>query len=197
MNKYIKIHVIILFFNIGLFNIGYAQAIYNIQDTRGVHLKLKGTSTLHDWEMVSNYATGEAQFITRSGSPSELTSLKSLSFVVKVKDLQSDNKGLNNNAYTALKSDEYKDIHYKLSSSTLVPEKGGYLLKTKGKLTIAGITKDIVMDVHSVINANGTITCKGSYNLKMTDYQVKPPSFMMGMMKTGDVATVDFTIDYK
>jgi len=30
----------------------------------------------------------------------------------------------------------------------------------------------------------------------MTDYQVKPPTFMGGAMKTGDALTLDFTMVY-
>jgi len=31
----------------------------------------------------------------------------------------------------------------------------------------------------------------------MTDYNVKPPSFMFGAMKTGNTVTLDFTVVYK
>lgn len=194
MKKFINRLVIIAI--ITLTNIGYSQAIYKIQDSRDVFLKLNGTSTMHDWEMDANKATGEAQFIFDVANESELTSLKSLMFNLEVKDLQSDSKGLNKNAYEALKTDQFKDIHYKLSSSSLSPEKGGYFARTNGKLTIAGVTKDIIMDIHMVVNKNKTITCKGLYKLNMTDYNVEPPSFMMGIMKTGEITTLNFEVTY-
>ena len=95
-----------------------------------------------------------------------------------------------------MKADEYKDIRYELSSSSISTEKGGYLLKTNGKLTVAGNTKDIVMDVHVVVNENSTISFKGSYKLNMTDYEVEPPSFALGIMKTGDAITLGFDVVY-
>jgi hypothetical protein len=53
------------------------------------------------------------------------------------------------------------------------------------------------MDVSCVVNKNKTITCTGSDKLKMSDYQVKPPSFMLGAMKTGDAISLDFTMVFK
>ncbi len=195
MKKYIKCLALIAM--IGIANIGYTQAIYKIQGSKDVAMKLSGTSTLKKWEMEAKSATGEAQFVFKTGSDNELVSVQSLTFSLKVKDLQSDSKKLDKHAYKALKADEFKDIHYELSSSTLSSEKGEYLLKAKGKLTIKGVTNDIVMDVHLVVNKNSTITGKGSYKLNMTDYKVDPPTFLLGAMKTGDAVTLDFTVVYK
>lgn len=199
MKKYIKSLALILISIIGLYGIGYSQATYKIEDTKDVDIKLLGTSTLHKWEMEATSVSGEAQFVFNSGSKSDLASVKSLSFALEVKDLKSDSKKLDKNAYKALKSDEFKDIHYKLISATVTPgkKKNEYLIKASGKLTIAGVTKETEMDVHCVINTNGTITCTGSDKLNMTDYNVKPPSFMLGAMKTGDAITLEFNVVYK
>ncbi len=192
MKKYLDGLALILMM-IVISGIGYAQTTYKIQN---VTMKLNGTSTLHDWEMDATRANGEAQLIFSTANESGLASVKSLTFALEVKDLKSDNKGLDKNAYKALKADKYKNISYKLTSSKESPEKGGYLLKTRGKLTIAGTTKDVAMDIHLVINANNTITYKGSYQLNMTDYGVEPPSFMLGAMKTGDALKLDFEVKY-
>ncbi len=194
MKKQIKGLALIIM--IGITNIGYTQARYKIQDTQDVAIKLSGTSTLHDWEMDATRAMGEAQFIFNSGNKSEITSLKALTFTLEVKDLKSDSKGLDKNAYKALKADKHKYIKYQLSTASMTPKKGGYLLKTHGKLTVAGKSKDIAMDIHLVVNGNNTVTCKGSYQLNMTDYEVEPPSFMLGAMKTGDATTLDFEVTY-
>ncbi|GGX11137.1 YceI family protein [Aquimarina muelleri] len=189
--KYLVLIILIVFTNIG-----FTQSIYKIQTNDTIDMKLKGTSTMHDWEMDAITATGEARFTFKTTDEKELTSLKSLTFNLIVKDLKSDSKELDKNAYKALKTNEFKDIYYTLSTSTLSPQKESYLFKTNGKLTVAGVTKDIAMDMHVVVSSNNTIICKGSYKLKMSDYGVEPPSFMMGIMKTGDDTTLDFTVTY-
>ncbi|MBK5214754.1 MAG: YceI family protein [Flavobacteriaceae bacterium] len=196
MKKYLEGITLILMM-IGISSIGYAQATYKIQDNNGVAMKLKGTSSLHDWEMNAHRAKeGEAQFIFNELNESELTSMKSLTFTLEVYALKGESKGLDNNAYKALRADKNKYISYKLTSATESAEKGGYLVKTKGKLTIAGVTNDIAMDIHLVVNKNKTVTLKGSYQLKMSDYKVEPPSFMMGMMTTGDIIKINFEVTY-
>lgn len=174
----------------------HAQAVYKLEDTKDIDMKLVGTSTMHKWEMDARTAEGEAQFEVKSGNI--LSSLKSLSFGIAVKDLKSDSKKLDKNAYKALKSDDHKNILYKLASAVVSPSKDGkQLVKTTGELTIAGVTKEIEMDVYCVVNKNGAITCSGAEKLNMTDYNVEPPTFLLGAMKTGDAITLDFVVVYK
>ena len=181
---------------IGFVSVLPAQTIYRISASKDIDMKLSGTSTLHKWSMDTKTFSGEAQF--GFAPANRLSSLKSLSFSLAVQDLKSGESGLDKNAYKALKTGEYKDIDYKLTSAAVGPENNGkYLLKTVGNLTIAGVTKAVTMDVYCTVNKDATITCTGSDKLMMTDYQVKPPKFMLGAMKTGDAITLDFTLVYK
>jgi polyisoprenoid-binding protein YceI len=180
---------------IGFTTVLYAQSNYKIAESKDVNMKLSGTSTLHNWTMNAQTFGGEAQFILRER---QISSLKALSFSLDVADLKSGESGLDKNAYKALKTDNFKSISYKLSSAIISPDKGNkFLIKTRGSLTIAGVTKEIAMDVYGAVNADETVTCTGSEKLNMTDYQVKPPKFMLGAMKTGDMITLDFTLVYK
>lgn len=175
-----------------------AQLNYTINASKANDMKLSGTSSLHDWDMTAHTFTGEAQFSFEKGNNKQLTSINSLSFSLPVKNLKSDNKGLDKNAYKALKTETHKNINYKLISAEVMPEKDSkFLIKTNGNLTIAGVTKEVLMDVYCIVNKDETISCSGSDKLKMSDFQVKPPSFMMGAMKTGNDITLDFTLVYK
>jgi len=175
----------------------YSQSIYKINESRDIDMKLSGTSTLHKWSMDAKTFEGEAQFDFMPAGGHTLTGVRALTFSLDVMDLKSGETGLDKNAYKALKTNQYKDILYKLVSATVHPEKEGrYLVKTQGNLSIAGVTKDVSMDVYCAVNTDGTITCTGSDKLEMTDYQVKPPSFMLGAMKTGDAITLNYTLVY-
>lgn len=173
----------------------FAQDMYKINDSKDINMKLSGTSTLHKWSMNAQTFSGEARF---GFTDHLLSTVSALNFSLAVQDLKSGEKGLDKNAYKALKTGQYKDILYKLTSAKVSPEKDKrYLIATQGKLTIAGVTNDVNMDVYCVVNQDNSITCTGSDKLKMSDYQVKPPSFMLGAMKTGDAITLDFTLVYK
>jgi polyisoprenoid-binding protein YceI len=180
---------------IGFTSVLRAQSTYKIAESKDINMKLSGTSTLHNWTMNAQTFNGEAQFILKEH---QISSLKTLTFSLAVADLKSGESGLDKNAYKALKSNDYKSITYKQISVTISPDKGNkFLVRTHGNLTIAGVTKEVTIDVYAVVNADETITCIGSEKLNMTDYQVKPPKFMLGAMKTGDAITLDFTLVYR
>jgi polyisoprenoid-binding protein YceI len=171
---------------------------YKIENTKQSDMKLSGTSTLHDWTMRTPTFTSEAQFDFTTSNDHQLTALKSLTFSLAVRNLKSDSKAMDKNAYKALKADQHTDITYQLISAAVTDSKEkSYLIKTQGNLQVAGVTKEVSIDVHCVVNKDASITCIGSSKLKMTDYQVKPPSFLLGAMKTGDALTLDFKLVYK
>jgi polyisoprenoid-binding protein YceI len=194
MKNILKISLIIAISTVSLLRNSYAQTAYKIADSKNNNMKLSGTSTLHDWTMNAQVFSSDAQFVLTGH---QISSLKALTFSLAVADLKSGESGLDKNAYKALNSTAYKSISYKLSSATVSPEGNKFLIKAHGSLTIAGVTKEVITDVYAVINADETITCTGSEKLDMTNYQVKPPKFMLGAMKTGNDVTLDFTVVYK
>ncbi len=177
--------------------VALAQSTYTISDSKSNDMKLSGTSSLHDWEMKASVFSGKAQFDFKNGDDQTLVGLNSLTFSLPVTNLKSDKNGLDKNAYEALNSNKHKNIIYTLLTAKVSPEKDHkFLIKTTGNLGISGITMEVAMDVYCIVNKDATITCSGNEALKMSDYKVKPPSFMWGAMKTGDAITLDFSVVY-
>src|SRR5580698_68568 len=87
-----------------------AQLNYKISNSKDIDMKLSGTSTLHKWTMEAKTFSGEAQFGFAAANADQLNSVKNLSFSLVVRDLKSGEKGLDKNAYKALKTNQYKDI---------------------------------------------------------------------------------------
>lgn len=190
--------ILTILFGCGLSQRVKAQSTYSIMESKANSMKLAGTSSMHDWDMNANKFTGEGQFHFAKDDAKELTAITSLSFTLPAANLRSDKKGLDKNAYEALKTSKHNDILYNLKSATVAPEKDGkFHVSTMGNLTIAGVTREVKMDVYCVVNEDATIQCTGSDKLNMSDYNVKPPSFMFGAMKTGNAVTLDFTVVYK
>ena len=93
------------------------------------------------------------------------------------------------------KTNQYKTFQYTASSGTVSPAgTNKYQVKCQGVLTIAGRGVNTELVATCTYNpADGSLVCTGTKALKMTDYGVKPPSFMMGTIKTGDPITVNFS----
>src|SRR5687767_6636402 len=139
-----------------------AQSAYT-SNNKNAKMKLSGTSTMHKWEMNTKSMTSDARFIFASEGGGKLTDLSSLSFSLNVQTLKSGKAALDNNAYKALKSPQFKNILYQLTTATVMPEKNNkYQIKTTGNLTVAGVTRVISMDVYCILNKDLTISCTGS-----------------------------------
>ena len=169
--------------------------ITKVINTQVGTMKLSGTSTMHDWDMNGMFQVS-GNFKVVEGS-NKLQSVSGLNFVLPVENLKSDKKKLDETAYKALKTETYKDIYFKMTSSTITElQSNRYKITAHGNLTIAGVTKPITMEVFWVVNADQTVSCAGIQKLKMTDFKVEPPSFL-GFMKTGDDISLDFVFQFK
>lgn len=143
--------------------------------SNNVRTVVSGTSTLHNWEMTS--ATG-----TFSGMVSG-NSIQDVQYVMNVKTLKSGKGAMDSNAYKALKADKHPNITFTASSVNI--GKG----TMTGKLTVTDVTKTINVPVNITKNGN-SYTVWGTLTIKMTDYGVTPPSFMMNTVKTGNEITI-------
>jgi polyisoprenoid-binding protein YceI len=172
-----------------------AQTTYKAVADKDVNIKILGTSNVHDWELTSPKIDSQGDFKFDNG---QLHSLTSFYFSVDAKSLKSEHESMDNRTYKTMKADQYPKVTYKLTSATITTiQKGKYLIKAKGDLTIAGVTQSILLDVNAVVNADNTITCTGSESLKLTDYKIDPPSFMLGAMKVKNDLNIKFNLLYK
>jgi len=96
--------------------------------------------------------------------------------------------------YEALKEKDYPNISFDLLNIEFVEKD---TVTAVGNLTIAGETKAItIKSGYSPIGSNA-MHLKGSYDMKMTSYNVDPPSVMFGTIKAGDEITVHYNFYLK
>lgn len=172
-----------------LTQVTFAQVKYHAKEK--VQLTVSGTSTMHDWDMKSSKGESNATFILNPAG--QITGLSFLSFVTLAKDLKSEHSAMDKNAYKALKTDRNAVISYNLTSATVSPDG---TIKCLGKLTIAGATQDTELQATAHVNADKTVTVKGSKKISMKQFSIDAPSFMMGTVKTGNDVTIAFNITY-
>ena len=157
-------------------------------------VSIAGTSNIHEFtastadvklaRLVVADGIGAANLLTAIVNPG---SLQGFEVVVKAGTLTSPKEGLDKNMWKALKTAAHPDIVFKL---TRLDGKPG-ALRAVGLLTIAGVEKEVAFDVKAAANAS-TVTVIGSVPLLMTDYGIKPPTAMLGMLKTDPKITVTF-----
>ena len=102
---------------------------------------------------------------------------------------------MDSRTYDALKADKFKTIDFKLISATPVSNQNNKSqFKVVGQLTISGSTRQLTMIANSQRNADGSVTVTGQQKLKMSEFGIKPPSFMFGALKVGDNLSIDYTV---
>ena len=89
----------------------------NIAAAQTVNLTIKGTSTLHDWEMKSD--KGRVEVVLGLAGNTKLTGLTGLKFSVEAESLKSEKTMMDNNAYKALKTNSAKYISFLATAATI------------------------------------------------------------------------------
>jgi len=194
-NKIKQILILTIVGILGFSSLLKAQTSYKLASNPDVSIKVLGSSNVHDWVMTSTAMESQGEFTFEGAA---LSALHAFKFSLAFTSLKSEHTTMDNRTYKSVNAKKYPTISYKLTSARVsTTEKNKYLVKTKGELTIAGVTQPITMDVTALINADNTITCTGSEKIKLTDYGIKPPSFMLGAMKVANDLTVQFNLIYK
>lgn len=186
----------LLLIGVAVVNNVKAQTVFSIKDKPSV--VISGTSTLHDWDMNCTSANTMANFTV--GANNQITAFNSVVFSMLVGDLKSKHTAMDNNAYKALKKDKNPAIAFVMIAGTGTVTNlgnGNYTVKCKGKLTVAGTTLETDLVANCKVNADKTITVTGTKAIDMKQYNVDPPSFMMGAVKTGKDITLKFTLTLK
>ena len=156
-------------------------------------LWIEGTSNKNDWRVDAAGVEGSATL--RSG-PAGALSIAGGRLTVAAGEMKSGRSVIMDRLmYEALKTTEHPTIVYELASAAVGPWNGGRAqVATKGRLTIAGVTKDIEATVQAERLPNGRIRFTGSYPLRMSDFDVTPPTAMFGALRTGDAVVVHFEL---
>jgi polyisoprenoid-binding protein YceI len=115
--------------------------------------------------------------------------LEAFEIAIPAASLASEKDGLDKNMHKALKVQEHADITFRL----LRLERGASpnVLKSVGVLRIAGVEREVTFDVKTE-RREALLVVRGELPLVMTDYGIKPPTAMLGMLKTDPKVTVAF-----
>ncbi|MEX2484585.1 MAG: YceI family protein [Brumimicrobium sp.] len=160
-----------------------AQEIFKV--TESSNFEVAGTSSLHDWEMVSSSADGKGTFIINNG---KVENIKSLEVKLKSKTLKSGKSGMDENAYKALKVEENPYIKFELERVISINDD---VIRVKGDFTAGGTTKTEIFEIKTKI-IDGKFKISGSFDITFKEYNMDPPTALMGTVKTGNELSISF-----
>jgi hypothetical protein len=168
-------------------------ATYELAKT-GAEVVIKGTSSLHDWSMDLKIINCGAQF-KQEGTI--IKSIDNVFFSCKVNDIKSESSIMDNKAYDALKAKAYPEIKFNwVSTNGLISDGNKFNGNLRGKLIVAGETRDVTISFNGSFSDNNTIIVTGSTDINMSNFNMIPPTALLGTLKTGDKITVAFNLQF-
>lgn len=154
---------------------------------------IKGSSNVHDWESNIETLNGSASVTLNEMGEIQIDKCEVTIPVNSIKS--SKGNRMDKKTMKALKETEYPNIEFNLISFDNVVKTGSeFTAKASGNLSLAGTTKVIDMDITGSQLENGSIEIKCSKDMKMTDFDIKPPTALLGTMRTKDEITIEFKI---
>jgi polyisoprenoid-binding protein YceI len=156
---------------------------------------IAGSSNIHEYTAssttvrVTRVKVGAA--VTPDAFWSEVVkpgALEGFEIAVPAASLSSPKAGLDKNMHKALKVEQFPDITFRL---TRLEGASAGAVKAVGVLRIAGVEREVVLDLKTT-RKDSLLVVTGSLPLLMTDYGIKPPVAMLGMLKTDPKVTVSF-----
>jgi hypothetical protein len=167
-------------------------------------LWLEGWSNVHEWESRTTQPTVKLLRDTESADPADVAALdqwlrsgtlRGLDLVVPLATLHSK-KGatLDKNLMKALKAEQNPEITFHLAQARVGEASGDSIsVSADGVLRVAGRERPITV-AGRLVRSEAGVWLKGSHGLRMTAFDVKPPTMMMGTMRVRDSVSVHFNL---
>jgi polyisoprenoid-binding protein YceI len=159
---------------------------------------IEGTSSMHAFHCKTNKIMayvdvdpGYTKDLTKVARP-----IASVKVNIVVRTLTCGNGQMDKNMYSTLNADQNPIIKYTMSGYDILGTASptSFVAQTTGTLTISGQDKSIAMKINAERLSDGKATAQGEQDVLMTDFGIKPPSFMFGTLKVGNEIKVKFNL---
>ena len=151
--------------------------------------KVTGTSTLHDWDMISDNAKGQATIVIEDN---QIKEIQSLSVDLPVKSLKSGSNRMDRTAYSAIDADKHTNVRFVLTEVRNITSQQ---VVARGNLTVAGTTRAVTLRTNYRVNGN-SIRFYGAEEISFSQFDVSPPTALLGTVRTGDDLKISFDVNF-
>jgi polyisoprenoid-binding protein YceI len=183
-----------------LLSFALVSAVLPVQNTyilsKSYSVTILGSSNLRDWKDSVGTVTGNMVANLHDDGSIDLLAIY---IKMDVRSIKSDmGTAMDNKTYAALKADANPEIIFVLNAPIrLLPvNRGGPVLSLKGNLTLAGVSRPVVMQVNLFMMGRGKLQFDGSQAISMTDYGVKPPTALFGTIKARPGIIIQFKTNF-
>ncbi|MFU8811469.1 MAG: YceI family protein [Balneolaceae bacterium] len=170
----------------------------NVEESQ---LVVEGNSTLHRWSVDATvfhilFNVPEAWFETVDNWNAE--EVIQLRVSVPIRNMDGGRSRMNRDLRNALNADQHPVIVFAWNNLSVKPDSNDQnraTLQVEGELTINGVTRDVAFDSDAELR-DGQMIVKGTVSLNMKDYDVDPPTAMLGAIRASEEVSLNFSVQF-
>lgn len=161
---------------------------------------IEGRSNVNSFSCRAQNYEGEAVIINQVSDTSQVDPNEQVRLELKipVRSFECGRNRMNRDLYNALRSDEYLYITFDFKDAQNLTNgennNNNYKLRISGTLTVAGYSREITFDADGYILDNSRLRAVGKKTILMTDYNVEPPTGLLGLVRAENELTVHFDL---
>jgi polyisoprenoid-binding protein YceI len=153
-------------------------------------MTIYGTTNVHNFESKVTQASGEIAFVNKK--------VQSMFVNIPVRAIKSNEKLMDTKTYETFKSDKNPMISFRLTEVSTMNISGNAVnAVVEGNMTMGGVTKKVSLKANGKNIKPGVYEFSGVIALKMSDFGMKPPTAMLGMMRVGDGITIKYNATFE
>lgn len=171
----------------------------HVDANAGSRVWIEGSSNVRDWSCRATTFEANVELDPQEGAATDAAAVAALIRRVSVKlaarDLKCGNRKMERDLYTALKANDPlvpSNIIGLFAASAGSLQ--GSALETHGTIAVAGVEKPVTVQISTELMADGSVKARGSVPLLMTDFGVKPPVGLFGLIRSKNAVVVKFEL---
>lgn len=173
-----------------------ADSIWRVSASSNI--KVTGESNVNEFECVTLNYKGEDRLIKKDNGFYNLNELIG-TISMQVHSFDCESRMMTRDLRETLKADAYPQINITIVS-LFIPQNinaKGQLIEGEAEITIAGCTQKVGLNWRVIPESNNKIRLLSSKDFSFTQFGIKPPSKMMGMIQVKDelLVDIDFTLE--
>jgi len=170
-----------------------AQAQYRVGPAS--QFWIDGTSTVNSFTCAASEVAGHG-VVKATESPSQHTDLNA-EVVIPVRAFDCGVRQMNRDMYEALKGQTHPAVRFAVDRAQLLPAPP-YAewtpVKVWGTITLAGEQRPVTVTAQGQRLGDGRVRVQGQHALRMTDFDITPPTGLLGLVRAHDDIVVRFDL---
>ena len=189
--------------------VALAQQPLHFSSAEGSEVRVDGDSSLHKWTVKGGQIDGTIDFqvdLPKGASARQIVDavvanpkvVAKASVPARTLKSTKNDRTMDNKMYAALNARKHPTLSYELTEVTGVRRESPtrFAIDTKGNLTVAGTTRVLSTPMNVELTSDRTMVITARFATLMTDFGVKPPEALGGMIKSHNkvVVTVRWSV---